>query len=213
MARNPVRALLITLFLMSAGIVAGAGPERLAMPETLDHKAVHQFYNEGDFESVTAALGDFMNRNRFYSHEDSVFIAKHLAVVYCANPATREKGRYYMYRLLELVPSAKLVDMYVSEEIDRIFEKVRDEFRSRQPDSRKDSARVAMATRAPAKDPTAPAAPPAAAASAKSSHRGLWIAGGAAALAAGAATAYLISQNEDEPTQPHYRVPRTVSGE
>ena len=59
-------------------------------------------------------------------------IAKHLAGVYSAHPATREKGRYYMHRLLELVPSAKLVDMYVSEEIDRIFDKVREEFLARQ---------------------------------------------------------------------------------
>jgi hypothetical protein len=32
-----------------------------------------------------------------------------LAVVDTASPKTREKGRYYMMRLLELVPSTKLV--------------------------------------------------------------------------------------------------------
>ena len=40
--------------------------------------------------------------------------AKHLAVVYTANPQTREKGKYFMRRLPALLPTAKLVDMYVS---------------------------------------------------------------------------------------------------
>jgi len=44
-----------------------------------------------------------------------------------------------MFRLLELLPSAKLVDMFVSEEIDRIFDKVRDEFNVRNPPAFTDS--------------------------------------------------------------------------
>src|SRR4051812_39482680 len=91
--------------------------------DTLDQKKIHNDYNDGNFETVTNSLEGFMRRNKTFSHGDSVFIAKHLAVVYSANPATREKGKYYMNRLLELLPSAKLVDMYVSDEIDRIFEK------------------------------------------------------------------------------------------
>jgi hypothetical protein len=56
-----------------------------------------------------------------YSLEDSIFIVKHLTVVYMANPATREKGKGYVFRLLELMPSVKIVDMFVSDEIDGIF--------------------------------------------------------------------------------------------
>lgn len=100
-------------------------------PETLDTRAIHSQYTEGEFDAVIQALEGFMRRNRAWSRDDSVFIAKHLAVVYSANPATREKGRYYMHLLLEILPSAKLVGMYVSEEIDRIFEKVREEFADR----------------------------------------------------------------------------------
>jgi hypothetical protein len=203
---NPVRVLLVSLILIAAVNASGAAPVRPPMPETLDHKAVHKQYNEGDFEFVVAALEGFMSRNPSFSHEDSVFIAKHLAVVYCANPDTREKGRYYMFRLLELIPSAKLVDMYVSEEIDRIFEKVRDEFRSRQSESRPDSGRASAP--APVRDSAAssPPSPPV-----KSRHLGFWFAGGAAVVA-GAATAYLIYLNQEESQPAHFRVPGTVTG-
>lgn len=214
---NPARALLVTLVLITSvnakgGAAKSGAPERPSMPETLDHKAVHKQYNEGDFESVIAALGGFMSRNPSFSHEDSVFIAKHLAVVYCANPDTREKGRYYMFRLLELVPSAKLVDMFVSEEIDRIFEKVRDEFRSRQAEFRPDSVRVAKADPATVRESKAPASSPASppAPRKKSGHLGFWLAGGA--VVAGAATAYLVYQNEEEPGPAHFHVPSTVTG-
>jgi hypothetical protein len=96
--------------------------------EALEKERVHADYNDGDFDAVASALESFMARNKTYAHDDSVFIAKHLAVVYTADPAKREKGKYYMYRLLDLVPSAKLIDMFVSDEIDRIFEKVREEY-------------------------------------------------------------------------------------
>lgn len=181
------------------------------MPETLDHKKIHEQYNEGDFESVTASLETFMQRNRTYSHTDSVFIAKHLAVVYTANPATREKGRYFMHRLLELLPSAKLVDMYVSEEIDRIFDKVREEFLARQRSFGVDTARTALPARAPAREEPAPAqagkrAKP------ERGNAGFWIAGGTAVVLAGATAAYLIHQDEQAPGASHWNVPATVTG-
>jgi hypothetical protein len=94
----------------------------------LDQKNIHRIYTEGDFEGVIAAIDSFTLSHKTHGHDDSVFIAKHLAVIYTANPLTREKGKNYMFRLLNLLPSAKIVDMFVSEEIDRIFEKVREEY-------------------------------------------------------------------------------------
>jgi hypothetical protein len=117
------------------------------MEEELNQKAIHGLYNNGDFEPVIEVLERFQQNHSTYSFSDSVFIAKHLAVVYTASPATREKGRYYMMRLLELVPSAKLVDMFVSDEIDRIFEKVREEFISRQHGFGLDSLTVQLPDR------------------------------------------------------------------
>lgn len=115
--------------------------------ETLDQKTIHEHYNNGDFEPVISAIEGFKIRNKKWDYLDSIFIAKHLAVVYSANPTTREKGRYYMLRLLELLPSAKLVDMYVSEEVDRIFDKVREEFLVRQKGFGLDSSEIDLPRR------------------------------------------------------------------
>lgn len=179
--------------------------------ESLDQAKIHAHYNDGDFEPVIEMLNAFIRRNKAYSHGDSVFIAKHLAVVYSANPETREKGRYYMHRLLELLPSAKLVDMYVSEEVDRIFDKVREEFVARQKAFGVDTTRISLPER-PGTKAAAPAAQPApapakAAAAPKKSGAGKWLAWtlGGTTLVAGAATAYYLTL--EDPKDKVYKVP------
>jgi hypothetical protein len=205
------------LLIASAALAASPAPSASAASrDNLDQKRIHSDYNDGNFEKVVAALEGYMSAHSTYSFQDSVFIAKHLAVVYSANPDTREKGKYYMYRLLTLLPSAKLVDMYVSDEIDRIFDKVREEFVGRQRGFGVDTARIAVPEKAPTgsrgKDPAPPAKEPpsdAQASASRKGHAGLWIAGGAAVAAAGLATAYFLLQGEEQP-QPVdrvYRVP------
>ena len=162
--------------------------------ESLDQAKIHDVYNSGDFEPVISVLEAFVKRNKTYSQSDSVFIAKHLAVVYSANPATREKGKYYMFRLLELLPSAKLIDMYVSEEVDRIFDKVREEFVGRQRGFGVEPKTINLPDRpgrTPASDPEVKP---------KESHAWIvWscVAGGTALLAGGG---YLWYQNQDQAT-------------
>lgn len=208
------RIRILASLLLCAG-AALAAPPAPASREDLDQKRIHSDYNDGNFEKVVAALEGYMAAHKTYSFQDSVFIAKHLAVVYSANPDTREKGKYYMYRLLTLLPSAKLVDMYVSDEIDRIFDKVREEFVSRQRGFGVDTARIAVPEKAPmgsrGKEPgpkgKEPPLDPEASASSTGDkgHKGLWIAGGAAVAAAGLATAYFLLQGEEQP-QPVDRV-------
>ncbi|MDB5051423.1 MAG: hypothetical protein JWO30_4494 [Fibrobacteres bacterium] len=96
-----------------------------AADKELNQIAIHYKYNDGDFPAVISAIEQFTKSHKKYDRNDSVFIAKHLAVVYSASPETREKGKYYMYQLLELLPSAELVDMYVSDEIEKIFDRIR----------------------------------------------------------------------------------------
>lgn len=184
----------------------------------LDQKLIHSDYNEGNFEKVTATLERFMSHNKTYSQEDSVFIAKHLAVVYSANPETREKGKYYMYRLLNLLPSAKLIDMYVSDEIDRIFDKVREEFLSRQKSFGVDASQITMPSKSPSDKNVSPAeAPKQAAAKAfpspskpqtaiEKSHTGYFIVGGAALIAA-SVTSYFIFSDSPKKTETIYEIP------
>jgi DNA polymerase III gamma/tau subunit len=179
----------------------------------LDQKKIHQDYEEGNFDAVIKNVEAFLASNKSHSREDSVFVAKHLAVVYSANPQTREKGKWYMYRLLELLPSAKLVDMYVSDEIDRIFEKVREEFAYRQKSFGVDSTQMNIPQQAPAtanKQGAAPstktAATPVSAPAPKAKTRAkesetnwtpYWVAAGAAVVGV---TAYLIVASGDEQT-------------
>ncbi len=157
--------------------------------DTLDQVRIHDLYNNGDFEPVITVLESFTRTHPSFSNSDSVFIAKHLAVVYSANPDTREKGKYYMFRLLELVPSAKLVDMFVSEEVDRIFDKVREEFLTRQHAFGVDTSRIDLPDR-PRHGGTAVEA-------SGKSHTLVWasLAGGGALLAAG--TWFWLANRDD----------------
>ncbi|HKP97145.1 MAG TPA: hypothetical protein VJ385_15455 [Fibrobacteria bacterium] len=184
-----------------------AGAASAPASDALDQKGIHAEYNEGNFETVTASLETFMARHTTYSLEDSIFIAKHLAVVYSANPQTREKGKYYMYRLLALLPSAKLVDMYVSDEIDRIFDKVREEFLSRQKAFGVDASRLSIPERPSYKDEReARSADNAAGAKAGKQKAGYILAGGAALVGVGLA-AYLVFGDSPRTTEKTYVVP------
>jgi hypothetical protein len=117
-----------TLLLLVGTCVSAALPAEAY----LDQEAVHALYQEGSFDVVIRSLERYMEHNPKYSREDSIFIAKHLAVVYAANPSTLDKGKQWMKTLLLLLPAATLIDMYVSGEIDRIFEGVRRDFVARQ---------------------------------------------------------------------------------
>jgi hypothetical protein len=198
---------------------AAAAAPAAANGSSLDQKAIHEAYNEGDFEKVTNLIESFNKANKTYSRADSVFIAKHLAVVYSANPQTREKGRYYMYRLLEMMPSAELVDMFVSDEIDRIFEKVRKEFLARQKGFGVDSTQISMPEKA-STGSAAAGSTATASASARPAQQGpskefleaeqkdkqpfwkrnaFWIAGGVGLAVAGTAAYFIYASGDDTP--------------
>lgn len=200
-----LRPILLVIFLLMASFASAA---TVGAVDRLDQKRLHSDYNEGNFEKVIATLEGFMSSHKTFAFEDSVFIAKHLAVVYSANPDTREKGKYYMYRLLALLPSAKLVDMYVSDEIDRIFDKVREEFISRQRNFGVDSTRVATPEQAPSGARGKETAPTTRSANGKQRHTGLWIAGGTAVAVAGLTATYFISMRDESEPDRVYHVPK-----
>jgi hypothetical protein len=189
------------------------GPCCFAAP-TLDQHAIHEDYNNGDFDKVLADIEKVTAGSPSFSRSDSIFIAKHLAVVYTANPQTREKGKHYMHRLLELMPSADLVDMFVGDEVDRIFEKVRKEYMLRQVGFGVDTTKVSLPERPGAVKSVAPKPPRSAsrATSASASQpfwmrRNVWIIGGAGIAVVGAVTAYVLAS--DEPKVESISVPST----
>lgn len=221
------RILAVSCLLMlpghSAAAPATAAAQGNAVPAAqavqavpLNQTDIHAAYNEGDFDKVTTLIDAFTKANKTYTRTDSIFIAKHLAVVYSANPQSREKGRYFMYRLLEMMPSAELVDMFVSDEIDRIFDKVRKEFISRQKSFGVDSTQISTpekaSTGSSATAATAAAKPGPASNGTSSEYlsasqsdkqpvwkkNGFWIAGGVGLVVAGTAAYFIYTQ--DEPT-------------
>jgi hypothetical protein len=106
-----------------AATTAKPGPK-----DTVDQNRVHAEYGDGNFETVVQILEDYRARHEAYRPTDSVFIAKYLGVVYASNPASREKGKYWLYKMLQMDPRSDLVDLYVGEEVESTFEKVRQEF-------------------------------------------------------------------------------------
>jgi hypothetical protein len=99
-----------------------------APSDTVDRMKIHSEYGDGNFETVVQILEDFRSRHEHYRTTDSVLIAKYLGVIYASNPDSREKGKYWLYKMLQMDPSQDLVDLYVGEEVERTFEKVRQEF-------------------------------------------------------------------------------------
>jgi hypothetical protein len=120
----------------SLGMADTTGQSGPAAPAArLEQKAIHDEYVNGNFETVIARINDFQKENPRHSREDSIFIARHLAVVHAANPKSVEAGKHWMYRLILLSPTADLSGMYVSEEIDRLFDRVKQEAHVRSGDN------------------------------------------------------------------------------
>jgi hypothetical protein len=177
-----------------------------AIAASIDLEAIHNTYNEGDFDAVLKLTESFTKGNGSFSRSDSVFVFKHLAVVYTANPKTREKGKFYMYRMLEMLPSAELVDMYVSDEVDRIFDKVRKEFKMSQKNFGVDTTLISLPEKqsaAPSPAAASTSAPAPGPAKAVSENKGtnpvwFWVAGGAVVAGAGVAAVLLMQDDEPE---------------
>lgn len=118
---------------ITCGLRAEAVPAAIAAPksasaDTVDRNKVHSEYGDGNFESVVQILESFRSNHTQFRKVDSVFIAKYLGVIYASNPDSREKGKYWLYKMLQTEPASDLVDLYVGAEVERTFEKVRSEF-------------------------------------------------------------------------------------
>ena len=94
----------------------------------LDTAQIHLIYLDGDFDKSISLIENFLNSKKYMSDGDSVFAFKHLGVMYAANTATREKGRGYMYQLINIEPTAKLMDMYACDMIYLIFHNVEEDY-------------------------------------------------------------------------------------
>ncbi|MDQ3002226.1 MAG: hypothetical protein M3Y08_13320, partial [Fibrobacterota bacterium] len=96
--------------------------------QSLDTTKVKRLYQEGDFEQSIAILESMLKEKKVTNHRDSVFVFKHLGVMYAANDHSRERGKYFMLQLLTIEPTARIMDMYASDMIYMIFKNIQEEY-------------------------------------------------------------------------------------
>jgi hypothetical protein len=174
-------------------------PARPEAPPRVDSAKVHTLYMEGEFDSAIAILEGNLKETRQYGHHDSVFIFKHLGVMYAAQFDTREKGKHYFHRLLSIEPTARIMDMYASDMIYMIYTNIQEEFAQsrmyrgiRRQSPLADSLPDTVAVR----DGAGKGRP---GGSRKSRGAGPWIWGGAAAVTVAAGIGAYFLLNEGDP--------------
>lgn len=196
-----VRFLILILALLSAfvpgaraGGKAPAGAATNPNPTKVDSVLIKKLYMNGDFDQAISILEQDYKTLKTLRHNDSVFIFKHLGVMYAANYETRERGKMYMHQLLMTEPTAKILDMYASDMIYMIFKNIKDEF---------DTNRGLLTDTTgsnPKPQPLPPPPPPKPEPSSR--HLGFWI-GGAAVVAAGIGAYVLILSLSHSNSQSH----------
>ncbi len=94
-------------------------------PFSLNTFEIHKSYLESEFSTVLSTLEKTLDLSQrdpsLLIHSDSIFIYKHLGVVYSADPITREKGKAFFDKMLKVDRDADIRDMYASDAILEIF--------------------------------------------------------------------------------------------
>ncbi|HKP94240.1 MAG TPA: hypothetical protein VJ385_00655 [Fibrobacteria bacterium] len=121
------RYLPAVLWAVSVSAAESAGVDGTGI-RPLQQDLIHAIYLDGDFEQASQLLETALKEKRVRTHDDSIFTFKHLGVMNAAREETREIGKYYMVQLLNLEPTAKILDMYASDMIYMIFKNIKEEF-------------------------------------------------------------------------------------
>ncbi len=116
------------LFFLIFGLFS---PSSARKADPIDTTAIHAAFINGDFDQATTPLESALKSKRTLSHAESLFTYKHLGVIYAAAPATREKGRYFLYQFVSADPNANILDMYASDNIFLIFRNVQEDYKSK----------------------------------------------------------------------------------
>ena len=149
---------------------------------------------DGEFESAIKQLEEASGKGLYKSHGDSVFAYKHLGVMYAAQYETMEKGKSYMYRLLSIEPTVKILDMYASEMIYMIFRNVQAEFQMRTADPKTLSPVSAHPVQTDSANKTLKDT------KARRATWPYWTVGAFALAGVGAATYFLIQEHPSQPS-------------
>ena len=170
----------LACFLLLAAAVPSSALTGIKPDGSLDKPAINKAYFEGEFETVAAALEEF-RRSGLASHpQDSIYTYKYLSVVYAADPAARLKAESFMYQLIRMLPTIDLLDLYISDNIQGMFLKVKGDY------EKIEKSKAAAAADSRQRSESVPAASYSAAAPKRSR---LWVWGPIAIGGAGLATA------------------------
>lgn len=194
---------LAAILLTAGGAPAAGKPAAVpAAPQPLNQDAVRLFYNDGDFDRAIAILEEFQKTHKEYAREESLMVYKYLGVMYSADPGTREKGKTYFYKLLQIDPEAKILDMYVSIVVQEIFKNTLDELMgsAMSPEGVRRSKSGQTGSAPPGSDAPASPAKPERSAELKPGKPATWYwwLGGVGIAAAAAAGYYAYSQQEED---------------
>ena len=131
MFRGPgLRAVFLVILILvntAAPAVDGLNPDL-----SLNRARISKAYFEGDFDTVVEALEAYRKVQPNLTREDKIYVYKYLSVIYAAKPETRAKAESFMYQLLKIMPSIELMDLYISDNIEAIFNSVRLRFEQQQ---------------------------------------------------------------------------------
>jgi len=119
----------VCLALLAIGLVLPSDSPAAAW--AFSKVTVEREYRDADFDAVIRSLEPILEPGQQVNRTDSLFALRTLGVVFASNPKTREKGRYCWFKALEIDAKADLVDLFVGEEIDRLWERTRLEFKAR----------------------------------------------------------------------------------
>jgi hypothetical protein len=171
----------------------GHGNETHVRTDSLDTVAIHALYMDGEFEQALKKLEYARRMGWLKTHGDSVFAFKHLGVMYAATYETQETGKRYMYQLLTIEPSVRIMDMYASDMIYMIFKNVKAEY----------EIRIARPGMADSLEPASGNTGPSTARPRKSVRRTwpYWMAGAILVVGTGSAAYLLFDDETSEPTR------------
>jgi hypothetical protein len=125
-----LRALILSLILLAQAAVSAVNG--LNADNSLNRTKISSAYFEGDFPMVIEALETFRKVNPNPSTEDKIFVYKYLGVIYAYRHETMPKAESCLYQLIKLNPSIELVDLYISDSIEAVFEKVKARYEKQQ---------------------------------------------------------------------------------
>jgi hypothetical protein len=195
----------LPLLLLSLFAVAAAKAPVVSKAPTVrfpDTASIHRVYIDGDFEQAIDMCESALRSPKQMAHEDSVFLYKHLGVMYAAKYETREQGKRYMFKLLQAEPTARIMDMYASDMIYMIFKNIQDEYDMAQAKMKRAQENInpnptPVAARNESKN-SKPAAEKTGNSELKEEPSHAWIAWTAGAVALGGGAALYIYMSQDK---------------